>query len=130
MFRATPSVMLTDLRGRFGHQLLKSMISQEVVKHGGAILRMAAVANLWERHIVSPAPAVVGVEYVGAVALQSVCRLSALSFARPGRKLAVFVRSYSTPDVAGAAGATICDVHMIRCRVPAPARSPWFEDAA
>lgn len=53
----TPGVMLTALRDRFGHAALQRMISEEVVAHRCRIMRMQAVANLWERHIVA-APAV------------------------------------------------------------------------
>lgn len=47
----TPGVMLTALRARFGHAALQRMISEEVVAHRCRIMRMQAVANLWERHV-------------------------------------------------------------------------------
>jgi hypothetical protein len=52
-----PGVMLTALRDRFGHAALQRMISAEVVAHPRGIMRMQAVANLWDRHIVA-APSV------------------------------------------------------------------------
>lgn len=49
-YPVTSSVMLNALRTRFGQATLQELISAEVLSHGGRILRMRAVANLWERY--------------------------------------------------------------------------------
>lgn len=70
----TPAVMLTALSARFGHEAMQAMISAEVVANDCRIMRMQAVANLWERHC-----AVADFEFVAWNFCDTTVRLFALT---------------------------------------------------